>query len=87
LLVESAGDKKAAEGFDEFAGEAGRRELKRIEQQADKDKVFGVPSFIVDGELFFGADRIDSVRKKLTGMGLAVSSSSASAAAPLKSAL
>jgi len=39
--------------------------LAEIRQQADKDQVFGVPSFIVEGELFFGNDRVDWVRKKL----------------------
>ncbi|VCU68072.1 2-hydroxychromene-2-carboxylate isomerase [Pigmentiphaga humi] len=28
--------------------------------------IFGVPSFVVDGELFFGQDRLDFVRRALT---------------------
>jgi 2-hydroxychromene-2-carboxylate isomerase len=29
--------------------------------------VFGVPSFVVDGELFWGQDRLDFVERKITG--------------------
>jgi 2-hydroxychromene-2-carboxylate isomerase len=34
------------------------------------DKVFGVPTFVVDGELFWGYDRIDWIVRKLNVMGL-----------------
>ena len=36
-----------------------------IQAEAEKQGVFAVPTFVVDGELFWGQDRIDFVRAKL----------------------
>ncbi|MFB9268354.1 2-hydroxychromene-2-carboxylate isomerase [Bradyrhizobium erythrophlei] len=36
-------------------------------EAAAKKGVFGVPTFFVDGEMFFGNDRLDFVRAKLNG--------------------
>jgi 2-hydroxychromene-2-carboxylate isomerase len=44
--------------------------LKRCFAEAAEDHVFGVPSFVVDDELFWGYDRIEWVIKKLDAMGL-----------------
>ena len=34
------------------------------------DEVFGVPIFIVEGEMFWGHDRIPLLKEKLAAMGL-----------------
>lgn len=52
-------------GFDAFAEGEGPAELKRHQQKAEQQGVFAVPTFVVDGELFWGQDRIDFVRAKL----------------------
>lgn len=52
-------------GFDAFAQGEGPAELKRHQQEAEQRGVFAVPTFVVDGELFWGQDRIDFVRAKL----------------------
>ena len=52
-------------GFDAFAQGEGPAELKRHQQEAEQQGVFAVPTFVVDGELFWGQDRIDFVRAKL----------------------
>ena len=52
-------------GFDVFAEDEGPAELKRHQQEAEQQGVFAVPTFVVDGELFWGQDRIDFVRAKL----------------------
>jgi 2-hydroxychromene-2-carboxylate isomerase len=52
-------------GFDAFATGAGPALLARHQAEADKQGVFAVPTFVVDGELFWGQDRIDFVRAKL----------------------
>ena len=44
--------------------------LKRCFAEAAEDGVFGVPSFVVDRELFWGYDRVEWVIKKLDAMGL-----------------
>ncbi|MGI9411668.1 MAG: DsbA family protein [Hyphomicrobiaceae bacterium] len=46
----------------------GRDELAEIDQRAEEQGVFGVPSFILDGELFWGNDTLPQVRKRLEKM-------------------
>ena len=46
----------------------GRDELAEIDQRAEDQGVFGVPSFILDGELFWGNDALPQVRKRLEQM-------------------
>ena len=59
-------------GLDEEAFATGidtpeiKNALKERTTAAEKAGLFGVPSFIVGGELFWGADRIDHVRRKLS---------------------
>jgi 2-hydroxychromene-2-carboxylate isomerase len=51
--------------------------LKACFAEAEKDEVFGVPTFVVDGELFWGYDRVNWVMSKLDRMGLRRRSQSA----------
>jgi 2-hydroxychromene-2-carboxylate isomerase len=44
--------------------------LKACFAEADRDQVFGVPTLIVERELFWGYDRMDWVARKLDAMGL-----------------
>ncbi|HXR36727.1 MAG TPA: DsbA family protein, partial [Candidatus Binataceae bacterium] len=52
-------------GFVDFADGEGRHELERICREAEAGGVFGVPTFVIDGELFWGGDRLWMVREKL----------------------
>jgi 2-hydroxychromene-2-carboxylate isomerase len=52
-------------GFDAFATGDGPVLLARHQAEAERQGVFAVPTFVVDGELFWGQDRIDFVRAKL----------------------
>jgi 2-hydroxychromene-2-carboxylate isomerase len=63
LLKESGVDPA---GFDAFATGEGPKELAAHQQEAEAQGVFAVPTFVVDGELFWGQDRIDFVRAKLS---------------------
>lgn len=54
----------ASRFLDYLAGE-GRQEHDRIRAEAEALGVFGVPSYVVDGELFWGAERIVRVRERL----------------------
>ena len=58
------------EGFLAYLEGEGRTELAAIQQRADADEVFGVPIFIVEGEMFWGHDRIPLLKEKLAAMGL-----------------
>ncbi len=51
------------------AGEAKPR-LKACFAEAERDQVFGVPTFVIEGERFWGYDRIDWVKRKLDDLGL-----------------
>ena len=50
-----------------FAGsaEAGRAEVAAISRDAEAQGVFGVPSFLLDGELFWGREHLPEIRERL----------------------
>ncbi|AYC34640.1 2-hydroxychromene-2-carboxylate isomerase [Pseudomonas cavernae] len=62
----------AAAGFDpadferRIGDEAVKERLKATTEEAIGRGVFGAPSFFVDGELFFGQDRLDFIAETLT---------------------
>lgn len=56
--------------FLRYVDAGARADLDACFAEADRDKVFGVPTFVVDGEPFWGEDRIDWVIRKLDAMGL-----------------
>jgi 2-hydroxychromene-2-carboxylate isomerase len=56
--------------FERYAAGDARRDLDACFAAADRDGVFGVPTFIVAGEPFWGEDRIDWVIRRLDAMGL-----------------
>ncbi len=64
-----AGTDKFRRYIADEAAEAKPR-LKACFAEAERDQVFGVPTFVIDGERFWGSDRIDWVKRKLDAMGL-----------------
>ena len=58
------------EGFRSYAESDGPGDLRAAAAEAERDGVFGVPTFNVAGELFWGNDRVESVIKKLDQMKL-----------------
>lgn len=54
-----------AREFPAYLEGEGREELRRIQTDAEKAGVFGVPSYLVNGELFWGAERLVRVRERL----------------------
>lgn len=50
--------------FADYA-EAGRAEVAEISRAAEEAGVFGVPSFVVDGELFWGSEHLPDIRAML----------------------
>ncbi len=55
-----------AAGFLAYLHGEGRQEHDRLRKAAEEIGVFGVPSYVVNGELFWGAERIPRVRERLT---------------------
>ena len=54
------------EGFEEFAISDGIKLHDRLQTEAELNGVFGVPSWIVEGELFWGLERLVRVKENLT---------------------
>jgi 2-hydroxychromene-2-carboxylate isomerase len=52
-------------GFSSYLTGEGRAELVRVCRDAEEKGVFGVPSFIVDGELFWGREHLPDIREML----------------------
>jgi 2-hydroxychromene-2-carboxylate isomerase len=46
--------------------QTGRAEVERVVAEAEARGVFGVPSFIVDGELFWGREHLPNIRAMIT---------------------
>lgn len=70
VLEEAGADASAFAGFVE---DSGPRELERIRDDAESMGVFGVPSLIVDDELFWGREHFPVIEERLTPRGRAPS--------------
>jgi len=56
--------------FARYVDTYARMDLDKCFAEADGDHIFGVPTFVVDGEPFWGEDRIEWVARKLAALGL-----------------
>ena len=52
-------------GFKDYLADEGRIEHDAIRESAEAAGVFGVPSFIVEGELFWGREHLADIKEKL----------------------
>jgi 2-hydroxychromene-2-carboxylate isomerase len=62
VLAEAGAD---IAGFAAYAAGEGPREVDRISRAAEAAGIFGVPSFVVDGELFWGSEHLPDIRAML----------------------
>jgi 2-hydroxychromene-2-carboxylate isomerase len=62
-----AGAGADASGFADYLAEEGPRQLERLCREAEAKGVFGVPSLIVNGELFWGREHSSDIRDLLAG--------------------
>jgi 2-hydroxychromene-2-carboxylate isomerase len=71
-LIAEIVDEVGLDGADfvRYAESAARADLDACFVEADRDEVFGVPTFVVEREPFWGEDRIEWVIKKLDALGL-----------------
>lgn len=53
------------EAYRAYVDGPGRQEHDRIREEAEEAGVFGVPMFVLDGELFWGGDRISLLRERI----------------------
>ncbi|MBG04778.1 MAG: disulfide bond formation protein DsbA [Rhodospirillaceae bacterium] len=61
-VAEAGGD---GDGFKTYLAGEGVKEHDRIIEKGNEIGIFGVPSFVLDGELFWGNEHLPSVRKRL----------------------
>ena len=66
LLAEAG----APPGFAAFLAGEGGVEHDRLRGEAETSGVFGVPTFVFGGELFWGGDRIGQLRERLDEKGV-----------------
>jgi len=59
-----------ANDFHRYVESEARADLDRCFQEAAGDEIFGVPTFVADGEPFWGEDRVEWLIKKLDASGL-----------------
>jgi 2-hydroxychromene-2-carboxylate isomerase len=52
-------------GFPDYLAGEGRRELELVCRTAEAMGVFGVPTFVLDGELFWGREHLPDIREVL----------------------
>ena len=64
LLAEFGFD---AGGFGDYLAHEGRLRYEAMQADAEAEGIFGVPSYVIDGELFWGLERLERVREKLQG--------------------
>ena len=54
-------------GFEAYLGGAGRARHDAVQAEAEAAGVFGVPSYLIQGELFWGLERLQRVKEMLAG--------------------
>ena len=64
-IIEKCGISQS--GFKEWKKNAGKNELDAIMNEAHEKGVFGVPSYIIEDELFWGREQIPMIKARLTG--------------------
>jgi 2-hydroxychromene-2-carboxylate isomerase len=63
VLAEAGAD---TTGFSTYVTEEGLAEVNRIRLAAEEAGVFGTPTFVIDGELFWGSEHLPDIREMLT---------------------
>ena len=64
VVAESGGD---GEGYRAFLAGEGRREHDALHAQLHGAGLFGVPTYVIDGEVFFGREHLPAIRWMLGG--------------------
>ncbi|HEV8679211.1 MAG TPA: DsbA family protein [Stellaceae bacterium] len=62
VLAEAGGD---TAGLGDYLADEGPREVDRISRAAEDAGIFGVPTFVVDGEQFWGREHLPDIRAML----------------------
>jgi len=71
ILAEIGADPAQFRAYIQDEEAVAKPRLKACFAEAARDQVFGVPTFVVDGERFWGCDRFEWIKRKLDDLGLA----------------
>jgi 2-hydroxychromene-2-carboxylate isomerase len=52
-------------GFADYLAGAGSRERAAVQRAAEEAGVFGVPTFVIEGELYWGSEHLPDIRERL----------------------
>jgi len=63
VLAEAGAD---IESWSVYAVEQGPAAVRRIQSNAEADGVFGVPTFVIDNEMFWGREHLPVIQEILT---------------------
>jgi 2-hydroxychromene-2-carboxylate isomerase len=66
VLAEAGADTEGAA----WLADEGKREVARLSREAEEKGVFGVPTFVIDGELFWGSEHLPDIREMLAARNL-----------------
>jgi len=64
-LADTLAAARTADGFADYLAGPGRAAHDRLRAEAEAMGVFGVPTFVLDGEIFWGREHLDLVRQLL----------------------
>ena len=70
ILVEAGADTAKFRAYIADEEAEAKPRLKSCFAEADRDRVFGVPTIVIGDELFWGCDRMNWIVRKLDAMGL-----------------
>jgi len=70
ILDEAGADTRKFRSYIADEDAEAKPRLKACFAEADRDHVFGVPTMVIDGELFWGCDRMNWIVRKLDAMSL-----------------
>ena len=65
VIAAALAEAGAPPGFEDWARQ-GRARVTEISREAETAGVFGVPSFVIDGELFWGRENLPEIREMLS---------------------
>jgi 2-hydroxychromene-2-carboxylate isomerase len=65
VRAELAANGFAVQDFYDFVQSAGRTALNKLQSEAESNGVFGVPSYVLDGQLFWGNERFERVEEMI----------------------
>lgn len=54
--------------LEEFVKNEGGKRYDEIQKEAENDRIFGVPSYVIRGELFWGYDRLSWLKKRIQSL-------------------